>query len=1127
VVHEYTQLPMAFEPNVGQSNGQAKFLARGDGYAVFLTPKEAALVLRRPSSSKKVTDSATEHNSAPLSGSQATGVVRMQLVGTDSTPRFDALDELPGKSNYLIGREAADWHVNVPNYRKVAERGVYPGIDLVYYGTQRQIEYDFVVSPGADPRVIQLAIEGQRKLSIDAQGELVASVEGGEVRLKKPFAYQEVDGGKQIVAANYVLQRDGGVAFGLGKYDPSRTLIIDPILSYSTYLGGSNIDGANAIAVAPDKTAFITGGTYSLDFPTAHPLQPNHGGPDDFFKDAFVTKLSADGSMLLYSTYLGGKFEDVGYGIAVDAFGDAYVTGTTESGDFPVPSTIPSFNPLCGGDGACGATWNPQGFLVRNAFVIKLNPEGSLPLYSAFLGFYENVIGRAISVDANQIAYVTGQVGPNITPTVPIIPPKVPPPPFPITPNAAQPTFAGGATEAFVAKISATGNTIEYLTYLGGSDEEIGYGIAADTKGNANVTGLTYSGDFPMVNALQPTYGGAGDAFFARVNTNASGPSSLVYSTFLGGSNLDQGNGVAVDSNGIAYIAGFAGGGVLPFGSTSLCGNAVTSGPCGGTADAFVAKIDGTKAGAASLVYFTYIGGSGADSGNGIAVDSAGDAYITGSTVTGSTTPSDDFPHTAAVFQPQYGGGNADAFVTELDPTGSNLLYSSFLGGTNTDAGFGIAVDSSSATTGAAYVAGQTCSLDFPLANPLQPAPGGNCDAFVSKIEILKGLELNPSGLVFNGQSLGTTSQPQVVTITDGDAAQTIGSITIMGGNSGDFAQTNNCESSIAPGAHCTISVTFTPQASGIRKAQVNVPCPTCGTNGITYVLNLTGTTSALTLSASDLAFGQQHVGVTSSPLPITATNNGTVPITFSSITASGDFAETDNCTKVALQPTTNCVINVTYTPTTAGSSVGALTLTDSALGSPQVVLLTGTGFGQQSDFTFSATPSSAAVAAGKSAQFNLTISSIGGFAQPISLSCSGLPKGASCAATANPVTPGGTTTTTVTVIVNTGLRTFVPPDRPISVQPPRAMPIPNSGWLAVLTLLLATTALFSFRARRVAAMLVPVALVVIIIFMSMACNGGGQAGAAAGTPAGTYQIGITGTSGVISHTATVTLQVK
>jgi hypothetical protein len=453
------------------------------------------------------------------------------------------------------------------------------------------------------------------------------------------------------------------------------------------------------------------------------------------------------------------------------------------------------------------------------------------------------------------------------------------------------------------------------------------------------------------------------------------------------------------------------------------------------------------------------------------------------------------------------------------------LVYSSYLGGTNTDTGLGIAVDSTSATTGAAYIAGQTCSQDFPLANPLQAAPGGNCDAFISKVEILNGLVLNPAGLVFSGQSLNTTSQPQVVTVTNGDAAEMLGIITITGANPGDFAQTTTCGSSLAPGAPCTISVTFTPQASGIRKAQVNVPCPTCGTGGITYVLNLTGTTSTLTLSAASLAFGQQQVGVAGTPRTITAMNDGTVPITFTSITASGDFTEADNCTKVALQPTTNCVITVTYSPTTAGSSVGALTLTDTAPGSPQVVLLTGTGFGQQSDFTFAATPTSAEVPAGKFAQFNLTISPIGGFAQPITLSCSGLPKGASCSSTSNPVTPSATGTTTVTVMVNTGLRTFVPSTRPIKVEPPKAMRIANSSWLALLLALLLATGFFSLRERRNPA--VALVIVTAVILLSVACNGGGQGGAPNGTPAGTYQIGITGTSGAISHTANVTLQVK
>ena len=1125
VVHEYAKLPMGFEPNVGQADAQAKFLARGEGYTVFLTPGEAVLGLRNGTGTKP-RDLARDSVASPER--QSGDTLRIKLIGANSEPLLAGIDELPGKSNYLKGNQPANWHVSIPNYRKVAERGVYSGIDLVYYGTQRQLEYDFVLAPGADPRAIQLSIEGPKKLQIDTQGELVASIEGGKVRLKKPVAYQEADGGKQTVAVNYVLQGEGRVAFRLGNYDSSRTLVIDPILSYSTYLGGSNIDGANAIAVAPDKTAFITGGTFSLDFPIAHPLQPNHGGPDDFDRDAFVAKISLDGSTLLYSTYLGGKNEDVGNGIAVDSFGDAYVIGTTLSPDFPV--TPGSINTECGGDGQCGASWNPQHLIVSNAFVAKLNPAGTGLIYSAFLGEYENVRGQAIAVDNDQIAYATGQTGPNLPVTVTLDPKTPPPPPFPITASAFQPAF-GGATDVFVTKISSAGSGIQYSSYLGGSDEEIGYGIAADGSANAYVTGLTYSSGFPTVNPLQPTYGGAGDAFFAKVNTNGSGPSSLVYSTFIGGNNLDQGNGVAVDGTGFAYITGIVGAGTLPFTTNSLCtsGPATTTGLCGGTPDAFVAKMDATKSAASSLLYFTYVGGSLADGGNGIAVDASGNAYITGSTV------STDFPTTPAVFQPKYGGGNADAFVAALDSTGSILLYSTYLGGTNTDTGLGIAVDTSTTlipvgttstktTVAAAYVAGQTCSEDFPLANPLQAAPGGNCDAFVSKVEILQGLELNPAGLVFSGQSLGTTSQPQVVTITNGDVTQTIGTITIMGANPGDFAQTNNCGSSLTPGAQCTVSVTFTPQAAGTREGQVNVVCPTCGSSGVTYVLNLTGTTSSLTLSASSLAFGQQHVGVASSALSVTATNNGTVPITFSSITASGDFAETDNCTKVALQPTTNCVLNVTYTPTTAGSSVGALTLTDNALGSPQVVLLTGTGFGQQSDFTFSAAPTSAAVPAGKSAQFNLTISPIGGFAQPITLSCSGLPKATSCSSTtANPVTPSGPTT--VTVIVNTGLRTFVPSGRPMGVQPPRAVSIGNSGWLALLAaLLLGATALFGLRGRRAAAMLV---LVVVMICVSASCNGGGQAGAPSGTPAGTYEIGITGTSGVISHTATVTLQVE
>jgi hypothetical protein len=945
----YGKLPLGFEANQGQTDSRVRFLSRGGGYSLFLTPNEAVLALQRGQTQKPV---GKANGSKPAIQSRkfaAPAVLRMQLVGSNAAPGMMGMDELPGKSNYFIGNDPAKWRTNVPNYRKVAEHGVYPGIDLIYYGTQRQLEYDFVVAPGSEPRAIRLAFQGADHLRIDSQGNLIASVGGGEVSLRRPIAYQEaLDGAKQPVVARYSIRGRRNVAFQVGKHDPGRALIIDPTLSYSTYLGGSSIDGANAIAVAPDGSAFIAGGTFSSDFPTAHPLQPNAGGPADFPQDAFVAKISADGSTLLYSTYLGGENTDIAYGIAVDSSGEAYVAGTTNSPHFPVGAS--AFNTLCGGDGKCGATWNPQGFIVFNGFVTKLNVEGSALIYSGFLGYYENVECLAIAVDGAENAYVTGEVGPNITPTVPLVPPATPPPPFP-TNNGFQTAFSGTATDAFITKIDASGSAFLYSSYLGGSNENVGYGVAVDTSANAYVTGVTYATDFPTTSsALQSTYAGAGDAFLTKVNTTAVGSASLVYSTYLGGSGLDQGNGVAVDASGNAYVAG---------GTTSIASSLgftipgtpyqanckLDSGVCEG--DAFVAKLDPALSLGASLIYFTYLGGTLADSASAIAVDSSGDAYVTG------TTASTDFPIVGAVFQPTYGGGNGDAFVTELNPTGTvPLVYSTYLGGSNTDSGNGIALNAGAAsscvvsggqTVCDAYVAGQTCSFDFPLANPLQPTYGGNCDAFISEVNILQGIALNPAGLIFPTQSLGTPSAPQTVTLTNGDNTTTISSISITGTNPGDFSETNTCLSSspLAPGTQCTISVIFTPTAAGIRKASVEI---TDSAPGSPQFISLTGSTSSVGLSASSLAFGNQQVGVTSSPQALTVTNNGTTALTISTVNASGAYAETNDCTIAPLEPTTNCVINVTFTPTTPGPSVGALTIVDNAPGSPQVVLLTGTG---------------------------------------------------------------------------------------------------------------------------------------------------------------------------------------
>ncbi|MGB8851380.1 MAG: SBBP repeat-containing protein [Candidatus Acidiferrales bacterium] len=815
IKESYGKLPLAFEPNNGQSAGEVKFLARGNGYTLFLTPAEAVFAMRK--SAKNET-------------------LRMNLDGANSNAKFTALDELPGKSNYLIGNDRSKWQTNVPNYRAVRESSVYPGIDLVYYGNQRQLEYDFVVAPGANPRAIELAFSGVRKITAESTGDLGLTAKGGEMRLRKPVAYQENGGAKQFVTAGFVVKSGDRVAVKLGKYDPLRPLVIDPILAYSTYLGGSGIDGANGIAVAPDGTAFVAGGTSSTNFPTAHPLQPNDGGSNDFPEDAFVAKLSADGSSLIYSTYLGGSSEDVANGIAVDTFGSAYVVGGTLSPDFPV--TPGSFNTLCGGDGECGASYNQQSLVVENAFVSKLNAAGSDVVYSGFLGEYENVIGYAIAVDLNGNAYVTGQTGPNGVPTVIITPPATGPPPFPIV-NGAQTAFGGGTTDAFVAQVSATGSSILYSTYLGGNNEDTGYGVAVNNSGDAYVAGLSYSTNFPVsAGALQSANEGAGDAFAAEVNTNAVGAASLVYSTLMGGSGLDRANAVAIDALGNMYVAGASNSTAATLGFAIPAGgfqaDCVLDSQSNCEGDVFVAKLDPAGSGAGSLIYFTYIGGSLADTGAGIAVDSSGDAYVTGSTV------SPDYPTTAGVFQATYGGGNDDAFVTELDPTGSTLIYSTYLGGTNTDNGNGIAVD----TNGSAYVAGQTCSVDFPLANPEQSNPGGNCDAFISKISTGSGLVVSPAGLIFPDENVGTASPAETVTLTAGTTAVTISSITVTGTNAGDFAATTTCTGTLAATGQCTISVIFTASVGGAETASIQI---LDNAPGSPQIVNLSGTGLAAT----------------------------------------------------------------------------------------------------------------------------------------------------------------------------------------------------------------------------------------------------------------------------------------
>ncbi|MBI2821710.1 MAG: SBBP repeat-containing protein [Acidobacteria bacterium] len=675
VLQAYGQLPLSFEANQGQTDSKVKFFSRSRGYSLFLTAGEMVLSLERAMAAKGshkenailTTEKAHDHRAV------APATVRMRLVGANADPHIVGLDELPGKSHYFIGNDPGKWRTNIPNYAKVEYQDVYPGVDLVFYGNQRQVEYDFVIAPGAGAEAIALDFQGADRLEMDTQGDLVLYTAGEQIRLRKPFAYQEVDGIKEKVAAGYVLEDEHRVRFDVASYDASRSLIIDPVLVYSTYLGGSGNDVARSIAVDASGNAYVTGDTTSADFPTLNPLQGTNGGGGDIF----VAKLNPSGSALVYSTYLGGSLVEIARSIAVDASGNAYVTGDTSSANFP------TVNPLQATKGG-----------IFDAFVAKLGPSGSALVYSTYLGGSGGNFGWSITIDVSADAYITGFTDSTNFPIV----------------NALQAT-KGGSSDAFVAKLNPSGSALVYSTYLGGSSVDQASGIGVDAFGNAYVTGGTNSPNFPTMNPLQATKGASSDVFVAKLNPSGS---ALVYSTYLGGSGSDFAFTTAVDIFGNAYITGVTSSTNFPV------VNPLQQSNLGGSSEAFVAKLN---AAGSALVYSTYLGGSGVDQASGIAVDVSGSAYITG------FTDSTNFPIVNPL-QATGGGGFFDAFVARLNPAGSALVYSTYLGGSGSDRGASIVVDGSSN----AYLAGLTSSTNFPTGNALQPANGGSFDAFVMKI---------------------------------------------------------------------------------------------------------------------------------------------------------------------------------------------------------------------------------------------------------------------------------------------------------------------------------------------------------------------------------------------------------
>jgi hypothetical protein len=996
---------MSFEMNQGQADRAVRFLARGQGYAILLQPSEALLALQPPGQDTRVPEKAGELPRPPYR------VLKMRIERANLSAPATGLHRLPGISNYFIGNDPSRWHTHIPTYEKVQFENVRPGVNLVYYGNQRQLEYDFVLSPGVRPESLRLSFEGS-DATVDEQGDLVFTSTGGKITFRRPVAYQcykPDPGRKHFLSASYVLKGHNRVGFVVPDYDPREPLVIDPVLYYSTYLGGSGGDAGNAVALDVDNDAFITGSTASTNFPTStsvagtKPYQGTYGGDTD----AFVTMLRYDGQAVIYSTYLGGNSFDVGYGIAVDSSGDAYIVGSTSSADFPTTSN-PFQTTGYGGN--------------TDAFVAKLDPSGSQLLYSSFLGGNNIDCGFAIAVDEAGNAYVTGSTQSTNFPVV-----------NPIQSGNPGPSFS----HAFVAKVNPQGTALVYSTYLGGSSMDSGQGIAVDIGGFAYVVGFTYSTNFPTTsNALQGKNAGSVDAFITKLSSDGS---NFVFSTYLGGSGDDMGWAIALDSQHTGeyiYVAGSTRTPCTPATTTTtLCVpndtfpttpgayQTLNTSQSPGYSDVFVAKLNypGTP-----LIYSTLLGGAMADSPAGIAVDSSGDAYVTG------YTQSNNFP-TANPVEASYTGGTCgrgptnpchDAFITEVNPLGTGLVYSTYLGGSADNWGNGIALDS--ATPPDAYVVGTTTSSDFPaIALAYQSGPGnttGLGQAFASMVEQTdaSGVALSPQKLAFGNVNEGTTSNltslsvPATVTLLNaGTVPLTVTLITLP---PGDFAETDNCVGTVpASGGRCTINVTFTPSVLVPETAQLAI---TDSATGSPHLVTLTGTginaATTVLFTPSSLVFPAQTLNTTSPAQTVTMTNNGTsnISLTITAIAWTGDFAEKSDCppTPFTLAVGGSCHFYVTFTPTTTGTRTGSLTITDNVASLSSSVGLTGVG---SPVFSLSSSPALAqtVLIGTTTTTFTISFSAVtpSTFTDTIALSCA---SGAQCSFSSGTIAlgqpPGG-----------------------------------------------------------------------------------------------------------------------
>jgi Beta-propeller repeat len=998
-----THLPLTFEANIGQTDPRALYLARGPGFTLFLTRSGAVV---------SMAEASTRADRSPLANPAAArgapprhlrrAAIRIAFAGARRAAEIVGLDPLRGRVSYFIGNDPRHWHTDVPAFGRIRYRGVYRGIDLVFFGNRDALECDFVVAPGANSDAIRLSVEGG-VTRIDHRGDLIIGAGRSKLVLKEPAVYQTgEDGKRQTIESRYLIShgRKGSantVRIALASYDRTRPLVIDPQLVFSTYLGGSFFQLATGIAVDAKGLVYLTGVTSSGDFPTttnafqsSSSFDAQESVPGELDTQvvfvAILDPTAGASAQLVYSSFIGGaNGAQQGNSIAVDSKGDVYVAGVTFAFDFP--STADAFQR--------GAYGGP--------FVTVLNPAvtGDAQLvYSSYLGS-ANDSANAIAV-ANGLIYVTGATASN---TFPAFSDKFPSQPFQSV-NKAFPNGSNAFVSIFDPGSKGPGSLI-YSTYLGGKFSDAGNGIAVSTSGNVYVTGMTSSPDFPLTsNAFQGKLkrnmsshsGYATNAFVSVLNPlpifvptkkqkRFNPADELVYSTFLGGSGNDQGNAIAAAPDGTAYVAGFASSHDFPVTSGSLQTRntssseqfsfAVTqslhpSQPNPNTT-AFFSRLDPTKKGRASLVYSTYLGGTGAEDASGVVLGPSGRAYLTGSTF------SLDFPTTKGAFETLVQGNenpflSENAFLSVIDPAAKGaraLVYSSYLGGFSGDThGQAVAVDSS----GIAYVAGLTRSANFPTtAGAFQPTgqidPSVESSAFIAALDPAQALTTAsaslqsrpaaltfPSEVVIGGKAL--TSSPQTLTfsMSKRGRSNTSSVVAIEGiASAGDFAIDSSASTcalglSLTLGSTCTVAVTFRPTAVGVRSGLLTIADNAA--NGPQRIkLKGIGVGGLLEVSPLHLDFGNQPVGIESAASVITLTNNNPVGISISRFFelsnrqfVTGGKLAFSQCESSLLTPGGSCQISVTFIPATVGKQNGSLQIFDDAANSPQKVMLSGTG---------------------------------------------------------------------------------------------------------------------------------------------------------------------------------------